>query len=364
MNNLDLSMGSGHKINNLWWDSGLYVNGSAFYQPANRVYSGGPIRIRTEASDAWSGSYPVQISPYTDDPFAAASKGVQGYGSYTWTNSSYTSPTSSNPITAANDPNNKSPNAPYAFPKWAYMSVGSPATTTQIDASFFEPDNNSGLYPGSNFPTGVSGNWYFKFYEQHSAALGSAPDVFFHYINKGSGGANSTELATEIGAGKLGIFYIDGDLGTSGSPAGGTPIGVTIVAKGKVYVQGNYGDAGPNALNISILAGQYIDPNATDAGAGYPLTHTHCANFQSDSVLQFNGNQNTWTGVLYVPYGQMDLDGNGNNGNMKNNPNGPIVAYSFNSGYSTGGKPANNEHYGFNPIFQQPTIIVQLMGNG
>ena len=41
--------------------------------------------------------------------------------------------------------------------------------------------------------------------------------------------------------------------------------------------------------------------------------------------------------------------------------NGPFVAYSLNvGGY---GHPANSHTFGTNALLQQPTVIVQLMGN-
>lgn len=288
----------------------------------NNTFFDGKLVVRTMAGQNYGpqggGPY-TQMIPYNANPVPNANHG--GFTNYTGPTGPYL-PVNNPPVAA-----------PKGFPLWSYVTINN--VKTQVDASLFRPVAGTHAYFYDMYvkyqPTGLL-NKYF------GGNPAPAPNVFFTYINAGSGAANTTDLNNAITNNRHGIYFVEGDVTLSG-----TPNDVTVIATGRVttpHATNNFswGNAGVLGLNISVLAGLDL---------GMPQ---RCASDTANAVLDTTGsNQVSYSGILYMPYGQGFFGGNW----RTSSSNGPIVAYSLNLG--GGGHPDNNQGFNFVPnIFQQP----------
>jgi Flp pilus assembly protein TadG len=282
----------------------------------------------------------------------------------------------------------------YPFSDWAYLHANQfapnipPSTLSkpqlQIQAWFFKPyalDINTTLTGGPDVvdtPKSISpqisntaavvppghgaNNWIFKGTELNiNPSDSSAPQKnFFHYIKDIAQGTrtaaqqNGYDFEHMVSQGDTGIFFIDGDLETTLLWADG----ITVVATGTIHVNINgnnkVGNAGVYAFGMSILAG--------GSKSGTPPTdpNTACAGGiqAADWILHFEGQQNGWDGIVYVPNGLFWID---TDYHSSVDPVGPIVAWSQATAV-VGSHPGNN--FQFNTCvancFPQPTYVMGL----
>ncbi len=154
-----------------------------------------------------------------------------------------------------------------------------------------------------------------------------------------------------------GVVFVDGDLTGTNKISSSFNAGVTLVATGYVTIDGNnndYGTAGILAKNISVLAGK--NPGDGNDASGNKL---RCATDGANAILTMVGNHTSYTGVLYVPYGQARFTGNFDN--CPSCKNGPIIAYSLNLG-SAGSGGDNDQNQDFNLSTNElgyPTVTSQ-----
>ncbi len=234
-------------------------------------------------------------------------------------------------------------NPSYVFPEWAYLRRGEidssadiPPAEVQIQAPFFKPDilldptvdtpRSLGISStAADVPTGpLTDNYIFKGYVE-AKAMGldfRYPEFAYHYINdtdKYKNGYDFKEMVENFG--KRGIFFVDGDIDTSYL----WPDGVTLIATGTIHVKvsgnTNVGSAGTYAYGMSFLAGG----SSSRTSSSNPSTACPGEGPSAAWVAHFEGQQNAWAGIAYVPNGLFWIDTDYQSSDY---PAGPIIALS------------------------------------
>jgi Flp pilus assembly protein TadG len=203
--------------------------------------------------------------------------------------------------------------APKGFPKWSYLKVN--GVDQFVDANSWKP--GSGIV-----------------YQQYVSYYNIPPDTFFNTIPVGATPAETlANVNAAYSAGKRGIYWIDGDLIVTN----GTPYwhDVSLIVTGRFQSADpnhEFYSAGDMGFNISVLAGK-------DYGMPY-----RCASDRTKWVFSVTGNNNQFFGVIYVPYGQMYVQGNTSGGVQFSRG---IVTYSAYLGSADGS--ANSWQFSFDP---------------
>jgi hypothetical protein len=286
--------------NTAHFKSKIYIDGSLAVGAVNSSDFDGNVEVRVVSGEgSIDGPYSA-VSPANDDPFA-------GGGNKYNNGAQYIAP---------------SGKGSRGMPPWAHE--GMDPTKPLIDAMSFKPG---------------TGYWYKK----HESVLGTAAaNNFYHTISP----ANVAGVEAAYAAGKRGVYWIDGDLTvTAGSTWWN---GVTLITTGTFESQDSnheFSSAGPLASNISVLAGK-------DRGGA-----ARCASNMSNWVFKVGANRNVFHGLIYVPYGQIYLEGNTTGGSVDFSKG--IITYSLYLGSDQQG--ANSWQFNFDPDLPvQPALTTEL----
>ncbi len=319
---------------NIYYHGGVNVQGSFGVGSANRIDVDDSFTVKTWAGYSSTGDpLLTQASPYNASPY--------GNFNFHHAGAQYVGPTSATaPGRTATGP---------TFPiGWAHEDYND-LTGPLMNADSWRPGSGG---------TG-GGALYRRDYHLHgSDTLVPPTDSFFHTITGTSATnrfQNFVDAYNTPVTGGAGIYWADGDVTVNGQNI--SVNNATLIVNGKFstfdpvggssYNSFHLGTAGVRARNISVLAGY---------NPGFPYS---CANNYLDAVFRIGGNQPTFDGIIYVPYGQSAFGGNFSAGNTQLVSPG-ILTYSFRLGSGASDK-GNNQQFAFSGgLFVVETETIKL----